>query len=421
MPRAAANPWLCTIEDLPRMERRMVAVNERAAASTDHAVHVSVVIPCLDEAENVEECVCLAWDVLDGSGIAGEVIVVDNGSTDGSGELARLAGARVIGEPKRGYGNAYLTGFAAAQGEYIVMADADLTYDLREIPRYISQLEGGADLVMGDRFHRIHAGAMPWLNQHVGNPFLTGLLNRIFGVGVNDANCGMRGLRRSVLPRLDLRADGMEFALEMLIRAAEEKLDIRQIPIELYPRGGKSKLAPWRDGWRSVHIILLHSPRHLFMLPGALMVTLGVAISAVVLTGVSLFGRPWYLHAMIAASLLVIVGVQLVGLGLCGEAYAADFLHKEGTLVERLRRRGFRLKHGLWLGSAFVIGGLALAGVIVGEWVENGFGPLAVERLSITAMTITIVGVQMIFLSLFLSLLELGRCGTSTEITSTTL
>ena len=174
------------------------------------------------------------------------------------------------------------------------MADADMTYDLQEIPRYVAELETGGDLVMGDRFHHIHPGAMPWLNRHVGNPFLTSLLNRIFNTG--SERCELWDARHppEILPLLRLRADGMEFALEMIIRIAEEKLDIREIPIELHPRGGESKLAPWRDGWRSVHIILVHSPRHLFMLPGLVMATLGVTIGSLVLTGESVFGRPWH-------------------------------------------------------------------------------------------------------------------------------
>jgi glycosyltransferase involved in cell wall biosynthesis len=374
-----------------------------------------VVIPCLDEAENVEQCVRLAREVLDDHGISGEVLVVDNGSTDGSGELARRAGARVVEEPRRGYGNAYMAGFAAALGEYIVMADADLTYDFQEIPRFLAELEAGGDLVMGDRFQKIHPGAMPWLNKHVGNPFLTGLLNRIFAAGVSDAYCGMRGIRRASLPQLHLRADGMEFGLEMIIRAAEENLDIREIPIELHPRGGVSKLAPFRDGWRSLHIILVHSPRHLFMLPGLLMAALGVAIGAVVLTGADLFGRPWYAHALIGGALLVILGVQVLGLGFCGEVYATDVLHKPGTLVERLRRRGLGIKHVYWLGIMLLLCGLALGIAVVVKWAQQGFGPLAEEQLAITATTVLIVGAQTIFISLFVSLLALGRRASTIE------
>src|SRR6185312_6547733 len=176
---------------------------------------VSVVIPCLNEAQNIEACVTQAREALERNGISGEVVVADNDSDDGSPQLAREAGARVIHEPRRGYGSAYLAGFAAARGEYIVMADADLTYDFADIPRFVEQLEAGAQLVMGDRMDNIHPGAMPWLHRYVGNPILTGVLNLFFRTGVSDAHCGMRGFRRDILPVLDLRTTGMEFASEM--------------------------------------------------------------------------------------------------------------------------------------------------------------------------------------------------------------
>src|SRR5438034_1678590 len=193
---------------------------------------VSVVIPCLNEAENIVQCVIRALDVLYENDISGEVIVADNGSDDGSAELAAEAGATVVHEPRRGYGSAYLAGFAAARGEYIVMADADLTYDFADIPRFVDKLEAGAQLVMGDRMDNIHPGAMPWLHRYVGNPILTGVLNLFFHTGVRDAHCGMRGFRRDILPQLDLRTTGMEFASEMVIRASKEHLDIREFPIE---------------------------------------------------------------------------------------------------------------------------------------------------------------------------------------------
>src|SRR3954452_9691995 len=221
-------------------------------------VLVSVVIPCLNEEDNIERCVRRALDTMAEHGIRGEVVVADNASEDRSAELATLAGARVVHEPMRGYGSAYLAGFAAARGRYIVMADADLTYDFREIPRFVAELEEGADLVMGDRMDSIQPGAMPWLHRYVGNPVLTGVLNLFFRTGVSDAHCGMRALRRDVLPRLDLRTTGMEFASEMVIRAAKEKLEIRESPIEYPPRGGDSKLSSFRDGWRHLRFLLVH-------------------------------------------------------------------------------------------------------------------------------------------------------------------
>ncbi|MCW3030635.1 MAG: glycosyl transferase family 2, partial [Solirubrobacterales bacterium] len=187
---------------------------------------VSVVIPCLNEAENIEACVRAALDALGTMQVAGEVVVADNDSEDDSARLAERAGARVVVERRRGYGSAYLAGFAASRGRYIVMADADLTYDFNEIPRFVAELENGAEMVIGDRMDNIQPGAMPWLHRYIGNPILTGLLNLFFRTGISDAHCGMRAVRRDVLPRLDLRTTGMEFASEMVIRASKEKLRI---------------------------------------------------------------------------------------------------------------------------------------------------------------------------------------------------
>src|SRR5215210_6575002 len=203
---------------------------------------VSVVIPCLDEAANIERCVAWARTTLAEHRIPGEVVVADNDSEDDSAALALAAGARVVHERRRGYGNAYMAGFAAARGRYILMGDADDTYDFNEIGRFLGPLQDGADVVMGNRMRNIRPGAMPWLHRYVGNPLLTGTLNLFFKTGVRDAHCGMRAFRRDALPALDLRTTGMEFASEMVIRAAKAKLDIRQLPIDYHPRGGTSKL-----------------------------------------------------------------------------------------------------------------------------------------------------------------------------------
>src|SRR6516225_1005982 len=267
---------------------------------------VSVVIPCLNEAENIEACVTAARAALERMGVEAEVVVADNDSEDDSARLAEEAGARVVVEKRRGYGSAYLAGFAASQGRYIVMADADLTYDFGEIPRFVAALEDGAEMVIGDRMDNIKPGAMPWLHRYVGNPILTGLLNLFFGTGVSDAHCGMRALRRDVLPRLDLRTTGMEFASEMVIRASKEKLRIAEFPIEYHPRGGESKLSSFRDGWRHLRFLLVHSPTHLFIVPGALLAGLGTLIVVLVGAGLEVAGRDWGMHALIGGSLLMI-------------------------------------------------------------------------------------------------------------------
>jgi glycosyltransferase involved in cell wall biosynthesis len=369
---------------------------------------VSVVIPCLNEAENIETCVERALAVLAEHEIPGEVVVADNASDDNSAELAAAAGARVISEPRRGYGSAYLAGFAAARGRYIVMGDADLTYDFGEIPRFVEHLDAGADLVMGDRMDQIQPGAMPWLHRYVGNPILSGTLNLFFRTGVRDAHCGMRAVRRSVLPQLDLHATGMEFASEMVVRAAKEKLDIRQFPIEYHPRGGESKLSTWRDGWRHLRFLLVHSPTYLFIIPALTMLVLGGLIMLTVLTRIELLGRPWDVHTMIAGSLLAIVGTQVVGLGLCAHAYGTYYLGEKDPWFDRMRAR-FRLEHGLMLGGAVAIIGVVFAAIVVGIWVDRGFGALSEVRLAILAATFIVIGIQIFFSSFLISIIGLRR------------
>jgi glycosyltransferase involved in cell wall biosynthesis len=369
---------------------------------------VSVVIPCLNEEENIERCVIAALDAIRTMDAHGEVLVVDNDSDDRSAELAAAAGAKVIHEPRRGYGSAYLAGFAAAKGAYIVMADADLTYDFDEIPRFVAELEGGAELVMGDRMENIHPGAMPWLHQYIGNPILTGLLNFLFKTGVNDAHCGMRALRKDVLPRLDLRTTGMEFASEMVIRASKEKLKIAEFPIEYHPRGGESKLSSFRDGWRHLRFLLVHSPTHLFIMPGALMAVLGTLIVALVGGGLDLFGRTWGIHALIGGALLMIVGTQVLALGLCAHAYGTYFMGERDRWFDRARAR-FRLEHGLILGGLFILIGVVIGAIILATWISHGFGSLADEHLAVIAAALLIVGIQIFFSSFLLSILGLRR------------
>jgi glycosyltransferase involved in cell wall biosynthesis len=378
------------------------------AAQPAETVLVSVVIPCLNEEGNIERCVRRALEVMDESGIPGEVVVADNDSQDASAELAAAAGARVVHEPRRGYGSAYLAGLSAARGRYIVMADADLTYDFGEIPTFVEHLDAGGELVMGDRMDNIHPGAMPWLHRYVGNPILTGVLNLFFRTGVSDAHCGMRAVRREVLPRLDLRTTGMEFASEMVIRAAKEKLDIREFPIEYHPRGGESKLSSFRDGWRHLRFLLVHSPTHLFVVPGAGMAVLGLLATLVALFNLELLGRQWDLHAMIAGTLLTIIGTQVLALGLCAHAYGAYFMGERDAWFDRMRAR-FRLEHGLLLGGGAALAGILIALWIVAKWIDRGFGELSEQKLAVLASMLLIAGLQVFFTSFLLSILGLRR------------
>jgi hypothetical protein len=369
---------------------------------------VSVVIPCLNEAESIEACVTAAYHALAAGHYEGEVVVVNNGSTDGSGKLAASAGARVVDEPRRGYGRAYLTGLDAARGRYIVMLDADMTYDVAELPRFVAALDDGGDMAIGNRMKGIQPGAMPWMHQYIGNPVLTGLLNRLFGTEVKDAHCGMRAVRREALDRLDLRTTGMELASEMVIRAAKMDLDIRQFPIEYRPRHGESKLSTWTDGWRHLRFLLIHSPKYLFLLPGTLMAALGALIMGVSLSQVMVLGRDWGIHAEIGGSLLLVLGVQVSALGLCAMAYGVYFMGERDDWFTRMRGR-FRLEHGLLLGGTIGAIGLGSGVVLVGMWIDRGFGSFAEQQLAVLAMTLTTAGAEIFFTSFLLSILGLRR------------
>jgi glycosyltransferase involved in cell wall biosynthesis len=380
----------------------------RDAPRSESTYAVSVVIPCLNEAQNIEQCVSTALGAMAAAGIAGEVIVADNGSSDGSAALAKRAGARVVHQPVRGYGSAYLAGFAAARGSYILMADADLTYDFNEIPRFLATLEAGADMIIGDRMQNIQPGAMPWHHRYIGNPLLSSLLNLFFHTGVNDAHCGMRAFRREHLERLDLRTGGMEFASEMVVRAAKAGLDIHQLPIEYHPRGGESKLSSFRDGWRHLRFLVMHSPKHLFIIPGTVMAAIGSLICATVLAHADVLGRRWEVHTLIGGSLLLIVGAQVVTLGLCARAYGIYFMGERDPWFERMRMR-YRLEHGLMLGGSIAALGSAILVGITLEWIRHGFGSLAQERLALVAATLLVLGIQVVFASFLLSILGLRR------------
>jgi hypothetical protein len=369
---------------------------------------LTVVLPCLDEAEMVGQVVRQAWDGIAAAGVTGEVLVVDNGSSDGSAAAAAAAGARVVAESVRGYGAALRRGFALARGEYVVMADADMTYDLSEISSFIAELDGGADLVMGNRMGRIEPGAMPWLHRRFGNPLLTWILNVLYGAGIGDAHCGLRALRRSALERLDLTTNGMELASEMIIQAAKHGLVIRELRVAYRPRLGISKLSSFRDGWRHLRLLLVHSPTHLFLIPGAAFVGFGVATMLVVLTRLDVLGRQWDLHALIAGTLLTIVGAQIIALGVIAHTYGSYYMGARERWFDRATRR-WRLEHGLLLGALISLPGIAATVVIAVSWVNRGFGELSEVRLAIVAATLVILGAQVFFTSFVLSIIGLRR------------
>jgi glycosyltransferase involved in cell wall biosynthesis len=369
---------------------------------------ISVLIPCLDEEDAVGAVVDQAWEGIARSGRAGEVIVIDNDSSDRSAAVASEHGATVISEPRRGYGSAYLAGLAAASGDYIVMGDADETYPLQALAAFVDKLENGDDLVLGSRFKgKIHGDAMPWLNRRIGNPILTGLLNVLFGVRVSDAHCGMRAVKRDVLPVLDLHSTGMEFASEMVFKAYRRGLSVSEVPIDYYPRVGESKLNRVGDAWRHVRFMLLYSPSWLYFVPGALLLLLG-AIGAIALAAgpVTILGRTWQIHTLFACIAAILLGTQILQLGVFARAFANAHLGEHDPLIERLDRR-FNLEHGLALGGLVLLAGLVTVTVIFVIWAADGFGALSHEYATAIGFTLIAVGVQIILGSFFLSLMTM--------------
>jgi hypothetical protein len=367
--------------------------------TAEGGIELSVVIPCLNEEEAITGVVEAARAALDSAAIAGEVIVVDNGSDDRSVELATAAGATVVHEPRRGYGSAYLAGFAAARGTYILMADADGTYPLELIPAFVERLRGGAELVMGSRFQgRIEPGAMPWTNRYIGNPILNGMLNLLFRTGISDAHCGLRAVRRDALPALALSATGMEFASEMVIKAGKRQLRIEEIPIDYRLRIGDSKLSRVSDAWRHVRFMLVHSPTFLFLVPGASAMALGfgVLVALAVLNGL---GDPWT-GVSVAFGMLALVGLGIVQLGLYARTYAVVYLGESGPQLERLWRR-FRLEDGLLLAGATLVVGTVVTAVSFFDGVKD-------PRLGILGLTLMACAFQGLFSAFFLSILGLS-------------
>jgi glycosyltransferase involved in cell wall biosynthesis len=369
---------------------------------------ISVVVPCLNEGEAVGNVVDQAFEGIRRSGLSGEVIVVDNGSTDASAEVAAAHGARVVTEPHPGYGSAYLAGLAEAQGEYVVMGDADGTYPLQELASFVERLRDGDDLVIGSRFKgRIHGNAMPFLNRFVGNPILTGMLNLLFGVKVSDAHCGMRAVRRDAIGPLDLHSTGMEFASEMVFKAYRRGLNVSEIPIDYFPRTGESKLNRFGDAWRHVRFMLLYSPSWLYLLPGSIMLLLGIAGMLVLASGpVDVFGRSWQIHTMLGFVALTLIGAQVIQLGVFARTYARVRIGEHDPLLERLGGR-LRLEHGLLAGGTLAL--LAVAGLVAVavEWALQGFGTLG--RAYETALLVTFLGLglQIVFGAFFLALLTM--------------
>jgi glycosyltransferase involved in cell wall biosynthesis len=359
-------------------------------------VEVSVVMPCLNEAETIAGCIRTAREGLARVTRAGEIVVADNGSTDGSPGIAASEGARVVHVVSRGYGHAYRTGIAAARGRTIVMGDSDGTYDFSRLDEIVRPLENGADLVLGSRLRgSIQPGAMPWLHRYIGNPLLSATLNLFYRTRVADTHSGFRAFTRAAYERLRLRTGGMEFASEMLIAAAREGLRIVEVPITYHPRAGESKLRSFRDGWRHLRLLLLYSPMHLFTIPGVVMALLGLFLIAVLMGGPIRVGGLFVdFHFMFIGSLLAILGTQVALLGLFARAGI------EGAPA------WFTLERGLVGGGLLLAAGMGANLVILMRWIGSGFGPLNAVRPAILALTLMAVGAQVLFSSFYLDLVR---------------
>lgn len=400
---------------LPRPAVREGALRDPAVA----AVEVSVVIPCLDEAETVGRCVARARAALVECGVAGEVVVADNGSTDGSREVARAAGARVVPVAARGYGSALLGGIAAARGRYVVMGDADDSYDFGELPRFVAALRAGHDLVQGCRLPagggQVLPGAMRPLHRWWGNPMFSWLARHWFDARVHDVHCGMRGFRRELVAELDLRCTGMEFASEMVIKASLRGADVGEVPITLRPDGRRGRaphLRTFRDGWRHLRFYLLYSPRWLFLVPGVALVLLGLLGYALAMPRAVVAGIGFDVHTLLFATVAIVGGYQALLLGAHAKAFAvgAGLLPPDPRLDRLLR--AMELERGLAAGALLLAAGLALLGVVVARWWAVSFGALDYRsdlRLAIPGAMCCLLGFQTVMSSFLLGLAKLSR------------
>jgi glycosyltransferase involved in cell wall biosynthesis len=387
----------------------------RVAPEAQDSVDVSVVIPCLNEANSIGICVSKAMEAFPTAGLHGEVVVADNGSTDGSIEIAEKLGAHVVRVEARGYGSALRAGIAAARGAFIVMGDADDSYDFSEVPRFVDKWRQGNDVVMGNRFRgEIKPGAMPWHHKYVGNPALSSLLNLFFHTGIGDSHCGMRGFTRAVYERMDLRSTGMEFASEFVIKAAQLGAKMAEIPITLWPdkRGRPPHLRSFRDGWRHLRFMLLYAPNWLFVLPGAAFVLLGLVMVFWLLPGPRVISPRVTLdvHTMIFGVIFTLLGAQILSIGAFAKvfSYAERFDHSGTVSLKRVLKR-VTLESGLMLGGVLFLAGFAGCAWVTWQWVASGFGALQQVRQVLFWSMWLFLGLQIIFASFFLSMLGISR------------
>jgi glycosyltransferase involved in cell wall biosynthesis len=398
-------------------ERRKSA--DVAAQDEEARLELSVVLPCLNEADTVAACIRKAKRAMYEHQIDGEVIVADNDSTDGSRQIAAAEGARVVQVEQKGYGSALMGGIAAARGRYIVMGDADDSYDFLELPKFVRKLREGYDLVQGCRLERgggqVRSGAMPFLHRRWGNPMFSALARAWFRAPINDVYCGMRGFSKEYYQRLGQRCTGMEFATEMIIKSSLGSAHIAEVPITLHPDGRRAHaphLRTFRDGWRTLRFFLMYSPRWLFLAPGVSLILLGVLGYALAMPAVDVSGVTFDAHTLLFASLAILCGYQAILFAVFTKVFAiSEGLLPPDPRFERLRS-GATLEKGLVGGGIAVLAGLILLVLAINKWRNTGFGELdyaSTMRLVVPGVTLTALGFQTVLSSFFIGVLSLRR------------
>lgn len=392
---------------------------DRILATDKDFPEVSIVMPCLNEADTLASCIAKATQALKGHKLAGEIIVADNGSTDGSQAIATELGARLINVRERGYGNALMAGIAAARGKFIIMGDADDSYDFREAPKFLEKLRDGFDIVQGCRLRTgggtILRGAMPFLHRAWGNPMFSFLARWWFRSPLHDIYCGMRGFRKDIFYLLDQRCTGMEFATEMIIKASLYGAKMAEVPITLHPDGRNNRaphLRTFRDGWRTIRLFFICSPRWLFLVPGVLLVLLGIIGYAIAMPGMTLSGLTFDAHTLLFASLSILCGYQSIVFAIFTKTFAIT----EGLLPEDPRMIRFfeivNLERGLIISSITLFAGLGLLLMAINQWRLTNFGSLDYAhtmRLVVPGATLAALGFQTILSSFFVSILGTRR------------
>lgn len=378
-------------------------------------IEITILMPCLNEAETLAICINKAKKFLTTANVRGEVLIADNGSTDGSQDIAKAHGARVVAVPTRGYGAALKSGIKAAQGNYIIMADADDSYDFLNLTPFLTKLREGYDLVMGNRFKGgIVKGAMPLLNRYLGNPVLSFLGRIFFKTSIGDFHCGLRGFKRDSFLALELQGDGMEFASEMIAKATFKNLKITEVPTSLYPDGRNRRphLRPWRDGWRHLRLLFLLSPRWLFLYPGLSLILIGLLLMSMLITGPIVINHIYFdIHTMLFSGFFMIAGLQAVCFAIFSKLISEPYRHTINKDFSLRIIQHFTLERGLLVGFIFLIVGGIGACYSFWYWAHQSFGPLLptqMMRMLIPAITSLVIGLQLMFASFFMSVLKLN-------------